>query len=218
MTPHLSRFLEPILPTPQTLPLVCLFATTRNQGAYYANCTVASTRQAVRNAQLQHWWKSLSIRTLLGVPLCYLLSSVSGIRDAYVVTTTSDMGDFRILRGYRQALESPESSHWREVIVKELEGLMANAMWIVIPESDLSRGANLMRCHMVFTVKRLTDGSIEKLKCRLVVADGNTQRYGMDFDGIFSTVWPSYPFFVSSSPSPLPLTTVQPPLTSGKRI
>mmetsp|Transcript_26722 Transcript_26722/g.40195 ORF Transcript_26722/g.40195 Transcript_26722/m.40195 type:complete len:496 (+) Transcript_26722:168-1655(+) len=56
-----------------------------------------------------------------------------------------------------------------------------------MPRSRLPPGANLMRCHMVFTVKRLADGSIEKFKCRLV-ADGNTQRYGVDFNRIFSTV------------------------------
>lgn len=40
---------------------------------------------------------------------------------------------------------------------------------------------------MVFTVKRLADGTVEKFKCRLV-ADGNTQRWGVDFDKVFSTV------------------------------
>lgn len=44
-----------------------------------------------------------------------------------------------------------------------------------------------MRCHMVFTVKRLEDGRIDKFKCRLV-ANGSTQRWGVDFDRIFSTV------------------------------
>ena len=44
-----------------------------------------------------------------------------------------------------------------------------------------------MGCHMVFTVKRLSDGAIEKFKCRLV-ANGNTQKEGVDFDRIFSTV------------------------------
>ena len=72
-------------------------------------------------------------------------------------------------------------------MVKELKGLISNATWIVMRESSLPKGANVMRCHMVFTVKRLADGSIEKFKCRLV-ADGNTQRYGVDFHQIFSTV------------------------------
>ena len=44
-----------------------------------------------------------------------------------------------------------------------------------------------MNCHYVFTVKRKADGSIEKFKARLV-ADGNTQKFGVDFDRIFSTV------------------------------
>lgn len=44
-----------------------------------------------------------------------------------------------------------------------------------------------MRCHLVFDLKRKSDGSIEKFKARLV-ADGNTQRFGVDFDRIFSTV------------------------------
>ena len=40
---------------------------------------------------------------------------------------------------------------------------------------------------MVFTVKRLDDGVIEKFKARLV-ADGSTQVHGIDFDRVFSTV------------------------------
>ena len=44
-----------------------------------------------------------------------------------------------------------------------------------------------MHCHYVFAVKRKKDGSIEKFKARLV-ADGNTQKAGVDFDRIFSSV------------------------------
>ena len=44
-----------------------------------------------------------------------------------------------------------------------------------------------MNCHMIFTVKRLKDGSVDKFKCRLV-ADGNSQQYGVDFDRVFATV------------------------------
>ena len=48
-------------------------------------------------------------------------------------------------------------------------------------------GSNLMNCHMIFSVKRNADGSIDKFKCRLV-ADGQTQRHGVDFDRVFATV------------------------------
>lgn len=99
-----------------------------------------------------------------------------GVRDTYVVTKSSDMGNLRIPRAFRQALEFPEASHWREAISKELHGLIVDATWtVVMLESELPRCANLMHCQMVFTVKRLADRSIEKLNCRLV-ADNNTQR------------------------------------------
>lgn len=45
----------------------------------------------------------------------------------------------------------------------------------------------MMRCHFVFTVKRNSDGSVEKFKARFV-ADGNTQKWGIGFDKVFSTV------------------------------
>ena len=44
-----------------------------------------------------------------------------------------------------------------------------------------------MNCHFVFTIKRKADGSIEKFKARLV-ADGNTQKFGVDFNRVFATV------------------------------
>lgn len=48
-------------------------------------------------------------------------------------------------------------------------------------EAALPTKANLMRCHMVFTVKLLADLKIEICKY------GNTQRYGVDFRQIIST-------------------------------
>lgn len=51
----------------------------------------------------------------------------------------------------------------------------------------ISQSGRIMRCHFVFTVKRNSDGSVEKFKARLV-ADGNTQKWGIDFDKVFSTV------------------------------
>lgn len=53
--------------------------------------------------------------------------------------------------------------------------------------ADVPSDSNIMRCHMVFTIKRLEDGRIDKFKCRLV-ANGSTQRWGVDFDRVFSTV------------------------------
>ena len=71
--------------------------------------------------------------------------------------------------------------------MKELAGLSKLNTWTLIKLKSIPAGANVMRCHYIFTVKRQRDGSLEKFKCRLV-ADGNTQKYGVDFDRIFSTV------------------------------
>jgi hypothetical protein len=84
-------------------------------------------------------------------------------------------------------MRSPQRDYWREAIAKELAGLLALETWEMVPASSMPPGANLMHCHYVFAVKRKADGSIEKFKARLV-ADGNTQKHGVDFDRVFATV------------------------------
>lgn len=158
--------------------------TTRQPRAYYVDPTMATPSQAIRNAVLRNHW--LTGDAHLGAHAC-ILSSIGGVRQVYIVTSTSDMGDIDIPRGYRQALASPEAAHWQSAIDRELDGLMANNTWDVVPIKSVPAGSNIMRCHMIFSVKRLADGTIDKFKCRLV-ADGNTQRYGVDFSQIFSTV------------------------------
>lgn len=103
------------------------------------------------------------------------------------IAITADLGNIPIPKGYRQAITSEHSAYWTDAINKELGGLLSRGTWTYVLVADLPRGANIMRCHYVFTVKRKSDGSIEKFKARLV-ADGNTQRYGVDFNRIFSTV------------------------------
>ena len=56
---------------------------------------------------------------------------------------------------------------------------------MVVLMSTMPEGSNLMNCDMIFSVKRNTDGSINKFKVRLV-ADGQTQRHGVDFDRVFA--------------------------------
>ena len=106
---------------------------------------------------------------------------------APTVTITAELGDVRIPKSYRQAMNSQHCSQWKEAIAKELGGLLALRTWDMVPASSMPPGSNLMHCHYVFTVKRKADGSIEKFKARLV-ADGNTQKHGVDFDRIFASV------------------------------
>ena len=105
----------------------------------------------------------------------------------YAVTVTSDLGAIAIPRSYSQARLSPESTYWMAAVAKELAGLASNRTWDLVLLTNVPKGANIMFCHYVFTVKRLRTGEVEKFKARLV-ANGNTQKYGVDFDHIFSAV------------------------------
>ena len=116
-----------------------------------------------------------------------LLACTFTAGHAHAVTLTKDMGDLTVPRGIRQVINSPQASYWLEAISLELRGLISNNTWTLIRRSAMPAGANIMNCHFVFTVKRKADGSIEKFKARLV-ADGNTQKHGIDFDRIFATV------------------------------
>lgn len=157
---------------------------TRYEGAYYVDPTCASVSQHLQNAIYQ------ALHTH-GIPVIgdvVLYESAIGTDGRILaITSTVEMGDVTIPRSYRQALELPEASYWREAIAKELKGLMEIGTFEFVRVTDIPSHANVMRCHFVFTVKRHSDGSIEKFKARLV-ADGNTQQWGIDFDRVFSTV------------------------------
>ena len=106
---------------------------------------------------------------------------------AYAVTLTADQGALRVPKSYRQAMSSPQVEQWREAINKELSGLIALNTWDLVPIASIPAAANIMHCHFVFAIKRKADGSIDKFKARLV-ADGNTQKHGVDFNRVFATV------------------------------
>ena len=106
---------------------------------------------------------------------------------SFATTQTADLGEIVIPSGMAGVFRSPQRAQWLAAIAKEIQGLVDMQTWELIPRADMPTGANLMRCHFIFTVKRNADGSIEKFKARLV-ADGNTQKAGVDFDRVFSTV------------------------------
>lgn len=157
---------------------------TRYKGAYYVDPTNATVSEHVQNAIRQALYTHGI--PILGDVVLYE-STVSSLDSALAITTTTEMGNITIPRSYQQALDSPESTYWRDAISKELNGLLEIGTFDFVRACDVPSQANIMRCHFVFTVKRHSDGSVEKFKARLV-ADGNTQRWGIDFDKVFSTV------------------------------
>ena len=77
---------------------------------------------------------------------------------------------------------------------EEYRSLMANDTWDIVP---LLKGRKLVICKCVYRTKYASDGSIERLKERLV-AKGFSQVEGIDYNETFAPVakWiPSALFF-----------------------
>jgi hypothetical protein len=108
------------------------------------------------------------------VPAFAYSSAVMTVPDAFdrdnvmamptLVQPTADLGDVPIPKGYRQALSSPHAAYWEAAINKELAGIVALKTWTPIARCTVPAGANILRSHYVFTVKRKSDGSIEKIQ------------------------------------------------------
>lgn len=66
----------------------------------------------------------------------------------------------------------------------EHECLMENNTWNLV---DRPQNKKVLKNKWVFKIKRNQDGTLEKFKARLV-ARGNQQREGIDFDEVFAPV------------------------------
>ena len=62
--------------------------------------------------------------------------------------------------------------------------MIKNKTWDLVP---LSKGKNVVGSEWVFKVKRKADGSVDRLKSRLV-AQGYSQAEGIDYEEVFSPV------------------------------
>jgi hypothetical protein len=79
------------------------------------------------------------------------------------------------------ALTNP---NWKHAMDLKYDALMKNATWHLVPPM---KGRNIVGCKWVYKIKRKQDGSLDRYKARLV-AKGFKQRYGIDYDDIFSPV------------------------------
>lgn len=85
----------------------------------------------------------------------------------------------QIPNSIQEALEHPG---WKKAVSEGIMALEKNGTWVI---SDLPPGKRPVGRKWVFSVKHKADGSIERLKARLVAKEF-TQSYGIDYQETFA--------------------------------
>lgn len=82
------------------------------------------------------------------------------------------------------AVTSKNAEKGTKAMEDEINSLKKNETWELV---DLPEGKNIVGCKWVYKLKTDADGKLQKYKARLV-AQGFSQKYGIDYDEVFAPV------------------------------
>lgn len=80
------------------------------------------------------------------------------------------------------ALKSEHASQWKSAMDDEITSLIQNHTWDLI---ELSSGRTTVANKWTFKLKLKSNGTIDRFKARLV-AEGYSQRYGIDYEETYA--------------------------------
>lgn len=103
--------------------------------------------------------------------------------DDYLVYTVRGP-EFFEPKNYNQAISCVDSEKWKEAMQEELSSIERNHTWEL---TDLPAGRSSIGSKWVFKIKTDQAGQPAVYKARLV-AQGFTQKYGVDYDEVFAPV------------------------------
>lgn len=85
---------------------------------------------------------------------------------------------------YEEAVNSSELDLWKAAMAEEYDALMRNDTWSLV---QLPSGRVPIGCKWIYKKKEDSSGNVSRFKARLV-AQGFSQRYGVDYDAVFAPV------------------------------
>ncbi len=108
-------------------------------------------------------------------------ADISTVQTRHIAFRASEIDEPTTIE---EALSGSHSKQWKAAADAEYQSLMENNMWELV---NLPEGRKTVGCKWVFRVKYDGKGKIERFKGRLV-AQGYSQKYGIDYDETFSPV------------------------------
>lgn len=85
---------------------------------------------------------------------------------------------------FNNAMKRSDSAQWMNAMKEEIAAMYQNKTWDLV---DLPQGKNVIGSRWVYKLKTDADGRPTRYKARLV-AQGFTQKYGVDYDEVFAPV------------------------------
>ncbi|KAJ9535802.1 hypothetical protein OSB04_un001045 [Centaurea solstitialis] len=114
----------------------------------------------------------------------FQLYLVEGSRDDFELQYSYCYSIEEDPKSFKEAMESRDAAFWKEAIDDEFSSILENNTWVL---SDLPPGFQPLGCKWIFKKKMKVDGTIDKIKARLVI-QGFRQKPGIDYFDTYAPV------------------------------